>query len=152
MQINESRQPSVNGGKLKIAIILPYFNDLLGIELYENTAAELQTQGVKKENITLYRVSGSLELPFAAQKIITKEKPDALIALGIVIEGETKHFDLVVETTHQGLMEVQLKHNAPIAFGILACKNKEQAIARIDKNQLNKGKEFAQAALIQATI
>lgn len=151
MKLNQNHI-ELNGQDLKIAIILPYFNDQLGQELLQNTIDELTNQKVLQKNIQVHRVSGSLELPFAAQKIITTQKPDAVIALGIVIEGKTKHFDLVVQTSHQGLMDVQLKHGTTIAFGILACKNEAQAIERVSKDQLNKGKEFAQAALIQATL
>jgi len=105
-------------------------------------------QGLKKYRVPkpkIYRVPGSLELPFAALKIAKKKKYDVIIALGIVIRGETKHFDLVVQNTYQGLMEVALNEEVPIIFGVLAVENEKQASAR-----LNKGKEFAQAAVEMA--
>ena len=142
----------INGERLQIAIILPYFNESLGQELLENTAEELKANQVKEENIKVARVAGALELPFAAQKLIEKHNPDAIIALGIVIRGETSHYDHVIDTTFDGLMSVQLKHNTPISFGILTCENLEQVKARINKNQLNKGKQIAQAALIQTQL
>ena len=76
---------------------------------------------------------------------------DIIIALGIVIRGETTHYDLVTKTTYQGLMQLQVSEWAtvPIAFGILACENLEQALHRVSKNGLNKGKYAVQAALIQ---
>lgn len=152
MKINQSKIPKIEGSKLKIAVILPYFNDELGLELFENTKAELLNQNVTLKNIKLVRVAGCLEIPFACQKIIEKYKPNAVIALGIIIRGETKHFDLVAETSHQGIMKVQLDKKIPISFGIIACENKKQAIERVQKNKLNKGKEFAITALIQTTI
>lgn len=152
MKINESKIPKINGEKLKIAIVLPYFNDELGLELFENTKDELLENNISAKNIKLIRVAGCLEIPFACQKIIEKYKPNAIIALGIIIRGETKHFDLVAETTHQGIMQVQLTKKTPISFGIIACENKKQAIERINNKKMNKGKEFALAALIQTTI
>lgn len=80
------------------------------------------------------------------------EKPDAVIALGVIIRGKTTHYELVTETTFKGIMKIQLQTSTPIAFGILACENEEQAKERADKNKLNKGKEAALAALLQTKI
>lgn len=140
----------INGKNLKIGIVLPYFNEKLGLELYKNTVEELLKHNVAEKNIILTRVAGALEIPFACQKIA--KKFNAIIALGIVIRGETTHYKLVTETTHQGLMRIQLDTKIPIIFGILACENLEQVLKRISKKGLNKGKEFAQAALIQTLI
>lgn len=142
----------IDGSNLKIAIVLPYFNDKLGLELLENTKNELEKNKVSPKNIKVFRVSGSLEIPFACQKITKKGKFDAIIALGVVIRGKTKHFDLVCETSYQGLMDLQLKISVPIIFGIITCENLKQAKERISKNGLNIGKSSAQAALIQATL
>jgi len=149
MKISESNL-EIDGTEISVSIILPYFNDKLGTELLQNVEEELKILNVK--NISVTRVSGTLELPFACKRIIERQESDVLIALGIVIRGETSHFDLVVETAHNGLMEVQLKNETPIIFGILACENLEQARKRVSKKELNKGKEFAQAAIIQAKI
>ena len=152
MQLEDHKEIQIDGRELKISIILPYFNEELGKELLANTEEELMRNGVKAENIDVIRVAGTLETPFAAQKIIETVKPDAVIVLGIVIRGETSHYDLVVETTHQGLMKIQLDCKTPIAFGILACENQKQAQERVDKNGLNKGKGAAIAALIQTQL
>lgn len=151
MQIGKKTEIKVDGKKLKIAVVLPYFNEELGLELFENVKKELIKNNVSEKNITLSRVAGALELPFACKKIALK-KPDAIIALGIVIRGETSHYDLVTETAHQGLMKVQLEEVIPIIFGILACENLKQVKDRISSKGLDKGKEFAQAALIQTLI
>ncbi len=151
MQIGKKTEIKVDGKKLKIAVVLPYFNEELGLELFENVKKELIRNNVSEKNITLSRVAGALELPFACKKIALK-KPDAIIALGIVIRGETSHYDLVTETAHQGLMKVQLEEVIPIIFGILACENIKQVKDRISSKGLDKGKEFAQAALIQTLI
>lgn len=152
MKTHKSKEIKMDGSKLKIAIILPYFNENIGLELFKNSKAELLKNQVKEKNISLIRVAGALELPFACQKVIKKQKPDAVIALGIVIRGETTHYDLVTETTYQGLMQVQLTEKVPIIFGVLACENIKQAKKRASEKALNKGKEAATSALIQALI
>lgn len=136
------------GSKLHIAIILPRFNDELGMELYQNTEKQLKKLGVK--TIKLYRTPGALELPFAAYKIAQAKKYDAIIALGIVIRGETKHFDLVCEQAYTGLMEVNLDEDTPVIFGVLAVENKKQAIDRVRADRMDKGSEFAEAAVEMA--
>lgn len=154
METGKKKSIKINGENLRIAIILPYFNEKLGLELYKNTEEELLKNNVRKKNISLIRVAGALEIPFACQKIAEKiTKKDkihhGIIALGVVIRGETTHYELVTETTYQGIMQTQLKYGIPIAFGILACENLQQAEKRVSRNGLNKGKEAAQAILVQ---
>lgn len=133
---------------LRIAIILSKFNEELATELSENTIKQLKKLGVKK--INLYHVPGALELPFAALKVAKKEQHDAIIALGIVMRGETKHFDLVCEQTYAGLMEINTDEETPVIFGVLAVENRKQALDRIRADKMNKGAEFAQAAVEMA--
>ncbi|MCX6734026.1 MAG: 6,7-dimethyl-8-ribityllumazine synthase [Candidatus Peregrinibacteria bacterium] len=148
---SDPKKSSIHKNKsLKIAIILPRFNDELGQKLLMNTQNELKELGIK--NVQIYRVPGALELPFAAQKIALSKKYNAIIALGIVVRGETKHFDLVTEHSHSGLMQVSLTNKLPIIFGVLAVENEKQAIERVEEAKMNKGKEFAQAAVEMATF
>ncbi|MBI5152079.1 6,7-dimethyl-8-ribityllumazine synthase [Candidatus Peregrinibacteria bacterium] len=128
--------------KTKIAIILPYFNEDVGLKIYEKTRAELLCCGVKKQNITLVRVPGSLEIPFAASRLARKKSCDAIIALGAIIKGETDHYTHVCRETYRGLMDVNLETDIPVIFGVLTAKNRKQAIERISK-----GKDFARNAL-----
>ena len=151
MKLNETNI-KINGSNLNIVIILPFFNEKLGLELLENTKKELLNNHVKEGNIRVIRVNGSLEIPLACKKIIIKEKPDAIIALGVIIRGETSHYDLVTEESYRGIMQVQLETGTPISFGILGCENLDQAKERISKDKLNKGKDAAIAALIQSTL
>ncbi len=143
---------NINGEKLKIAIVLPYFNEKLGLEILKNTKEELLKNHVQEKNIKLFRCAGTLEIPFTCKKIIEKYKPNVVIALGIVIRGETPHFDLVTQTTYNAIMDLQIAKNTPISFGILACENEKQVKERVSKNKLNKGKEYAIAALLQANF
>jgi len=149
---NNKKDLKINGQKLKIAIVLPYFNENLGLELLENAKKTLLENQVKESNIKIFRVAGALEIPFACQKILKKTKFDGIIALGIVIRGETKHFDLVCETTYKGLMKIQIEKNIPIAFGILACENISQVKDRVSSKGQNKGAESAKALLLQTIL
>ncbi len=151
MKLNETNI-KIDGSNLNIVIILPFFNEKLGLELLENTKKELLNNNVKEDNIRVIRVAGSLEIPLACKKTIIKEKPDAIIALGVIIRGETSHYDLVTEESYRGIMQVQLETGTPISFGILGCENLDQAQERISKDKLNKGKDAAIAALIQSTL
>lgn len=147
-----NKQIKVDGKSLKIAIILPYFNEAIGLELLKNAKEELISNNVKEDNIEITRVAGALEIPFACQKIIEKKKTDAIITLGAIIRGETSHYELVCSNTYKGIMDVQLKYGVPIIFGILTCENEDQAKRRANKNGLDKGKQAAQAALSQTTL
>lgn len=148
MKISANPQLKINAKKRKITIILPYFNEKLGLELLKNIKKELKKQQVPEKNIQLVRTAGSLELPYTCQKIAQKKKSDVIIALGIIIRGETTHYDLVTNTTYQGLMQVQLTTKTPIIFGVLTCENKKQAEIRIKE----KAEDFALAALIQTNL
>ncbi len=146
--ISEKKEnQSFDGSKLKIAIVAADFHQKPMEEFLQNTLEELKNH--KVENIVIKKTSGALELPYACQKTIEQEKPDGIITLGIIIRGETIHFELVANNSYRGLMQVQLQKNTPIAFGILSCENVEQVQERVSKNGLNKGKEAVQALLKQ---
>lgn len=147
MDLSSTQFEIENAESKKVAILLPHFNDSLGLTLLKNCKQELLEQGVKEENIEILRCPGALELPYLAQSTIKTSQPDVLIALGIIVEGETDHYAHVAQTTHQGLMKVQLKKKTPIIIGVLTCKDEKQAIERVESEGLNKGKEFAKAAL-----
>lgn len=137
----------IDGSGLKIAIILPYFNEEIGLKLLESAREELLKHKVPEENIQIVRVAGALEIAYACQKTILDKKPDAIIALGVIIRGDTSHYDLVTQESYRSVMEVQLEYKVPITFAILTCENEKQAQSRFDK-----GREAAQAALIQASL
>lgn len=144
--------PKNNGKKLKIAIVLPYFHEQLGQRLLKRVLHELHANQVSEKNIKIFRVPGALDTPFASHKIAKTYKPHAIIALGIVIKGETDHYDYVCKTSFNGLMHVQLDTDIPIIFGILTCRSMDQAQKRIDPKGLDKGTFIARSALIQANL
>lgn len=152
MQFGELHSSKLDGKNFKISILVPHFNEELGLELLENVQKELFENNVKPGNVKIIRVAGSLELPLAAKHECKNDTPDAIIALGIVIKGRTDHYELVNQTCYYGLMQAQLQTEVPIIFGVLTCQTPEQAIKRVKATELNKGREFARAAIMQATI
>jgi len=95
------------------------------------------------ESYQLYHVPGAVELPVAAQHFIKEKRPEAVITLGCVIQGETDHYDYVLKSCTDGLTRVALDESIPVIQGVLACKNKSQA----EDRKTTKGTEFAQTAL-----
>jgi 6,7-dimethyl-8-ribityllumazine synthase len=102
---------------------------------------------VECKNIIRKNVSGSFELPLAAQWMADKKNIDAVICLGCVIQGETPHFDYICQAVAYGVMKVNLKSNKPVAFGVLTVLNKKQAMDRVGGKYGNKGEEAAVTAV-----
>lgn len=142
----------LDGKDMNIAIILSRFNDSIGNRLHNNVVDELQNLNVDESDIRAVRVPGALELPLAAQELAKTRKYDAIIALGVVIRGETFHFELVCQESHRGLMDVSLKTKTPVIFGVITAENEQQAVARAEADQMNKGKEYARAAIEMALL
>ena len=152
MKTSKSNMEELNGKAYKIAVILSRYNDDIGNELLSNTRQALLKYGTKERNIDLYRVPGALEIPVTANALALQDKYDAIICLGVVIRGDTPHFDLVTSECYRGLMDVSLCSDTPIVFGVLTTNNLKQAKERSAKNKMNKGKEFAEAAIEMATL
>jgi 6,7-dimethyl-8-ribityllumazine synthase len=103
--------------------------------------------GALPQNIHRNTVPGSYELPLAAQYLASSNEIDAVICLGVVIKGETKHDDYINHAVAQGLIQVSLKFNKPVIFGVLTTNTVEQAKARSGGNYGNKGVEAAVTAI-----
>jgi len=127
----------------KICIVVSDFYKKMSDDLLDNCFNQLKEQGI--DHIKILRVPGCLELPYAIKKVIDKDMFNAVIALGIVIKGETYHFECVSNETVRGITELNLLGDIPVVAGILTCNTKEQAEERIYEK--NKGKEFAKTAL-----
>ncbi len=133
--------------RARIAIIRADYNREIGLSLEAKCLETLRSAGVRDRNIHCYVVPGCFEIPIAAQRLAGTRRYDAMIALGVVIRGETYHFDLVANECARGVMEVMLKHDVPIIFEVLATYNRRDAVRRAGNNRLNKGIEAAQSAL-----
>ncbi len=134
---------------LKFAIIASRFNEELVGGLLERTVDELKKLGVPAENLNIDRVPGSAELAFAAQKRAREGCYHAVIALGVLIAGETQHHDIVSRTVSAGLQQVSLNEDLPVINGVISAESYRQAEDRTI-GRIERGKEFAEAAVVMA--
>lgn len=141
-------EPDLNGGDLRIGIVMSRFNTDVGEGLLSACTAELIKHGVQESGMLLVTVSGALEIPLALQKMALTDQFDALVALGAVIRGETYHFEIVANQSASGIAAVQLDTGIPIANGVLTTDTEDQALARMAQ----KGMEAAQVALEMANL
>ena len=138
--IYSSEQIDVNK---KITIVASKWNAELVDELLSSGKKHLEQLGFT--NIKIVYVPGAWELVHATQKELVDA--DGVIAYGVVIRGETTHYELISESTAQGLMQVSVNANKPIGFGLIAVENLSQAQERTNSSKLNKGREVAQSLI-----
>lgn len=136
-----------NGADFKIGIVVSEWNPEITSNLLKGALQALADNGVKETNIQVRYVPGTYELPLGAQILFESTFLDGVIAIGSVIQGETKHFDFVCEAAAQGIKDVNLKYNKPVAFCVLTDNTKQQAIDRSGGKHGNKGIECAIACL-----
>ncbi len=132
---------------LKIGIITTDYYPKLLSSLEVATKNTLEQIGLKSKNIHTFVAPGSLEIPIIAKNLLQKKCFDGLIALGIIVKGETYHFEMIANESARALMNLSLEYNIPIANEILAVYNLDQAIARTSENNQNKGIEAAIAII-----
>jgi len=123
------------------------FNDLLTGRLLEGAIDCLTRHGARDEDITVVKVPGSWEIPFATERLATSGKVDAVVALGALIRGATPHFDYIAAEAAKGLAHAAMTTGVPVAFGVLTTDTLEQAIERAGSKAGNKGWQAAQAAI-----
>jgi 6,7-dimethyl-8-ribityllumazine synthase len=141
-----------DGRGARVAIVSARFYDALSDWLEDGAHRALRACGVAESAIDLARVPGCFELPLAAQRLIHAGRYHALVALGVVIRGETPHFEYVAGECARGIMAVQLATDVPIGFGVLTTETLEQARERADPARGDKGYEAAIAALAVLAI
>jgi 6,7-dimethyl-8-ribityllumazine synthase len=136
----------------RYAIIASRWNPRITDALVEGARAALSSNGVPEAQLDIVRVPGALELPVTAQVLARAGRHAALIALGCVVRGETRHYEHVADETARGLMRVSLDHALPVAYGVLAVERHADAEARAGGVHGNKGEEAALAALEMAWL
>lgn len=131
-----------------VVVLVSKWNPEVTEVLYQGTRDTLLDAGVKSENILRHNVPGTYELPSAAQMALeAKSGLSAVVCLGVVVQGETRHFDFICEAAAQGIKDVSLKYNRPVVFGVLTPDTQQQALDRAGGKYGNKGEEAAVAAL-----
>lgn len=131
----------------KIAVVVAEWNNAITETLYEGAYEVLLKHGAKRENILRYDVPGSFELTFAANELAGFKAIDAVICIGCIIQGETKHFDFISDAVAQGLTKVSIEKEKPVIFGVLTTNNKQQALDRAGGKHGNKGEEAGATAV-----
>lgn len=127
----------------RIGIVTSEWNQEITYAMRDACVETLESHGVKPERIQFVSVPGSFELPYAAQQMIQSDGMDAVICIGCIIQGETRHFEFIAQAVAQGIMRVSLDSNTPVIFGVLTTQNMAQALDRAGGAHGNKGVEAA---------
>ncbi|WP_054839608.1 6,7-dimethyl-8-ribityllumazine synthase [Thermococcus sp. JCM 11816] len=138
------------GEGVKIGVVVARFNDLLTNELLSGALDCFERHSV--EEVDVVKVPGSFEIPLVAKKLAESGKYDAVLALGAVVRGETKHFDLVANEVAKGVAKVSLDSGVPVIFGVITVEDELQGFNRAGGVKSNKGFEYAMAALEMANL
>jgi 6,7-dimethyl-8-ribityllumazine synthase len=136
-----------DGRGRRIAVVSARFYENLADWLEESARRALEECGVAPQHVAYVNVPGCFELPMACRRLIDAGRYDAVVALGVIIQGETPHFDFVASETARGIMDVQLATGVPIGFGVLTTDTLAQAEYRADPARGDRGYAAAIAAL-----
>jgi 6,7-dimethyl-8-ribityllumazine synthase len=137
---------------MKFGIVVADWNNRITHKLRDAAIETLVRSGASKNNIILKHVPGSFELTLAAQWLAETEEFDAIICLGCIIQGETRHFDYICQSVTQGITQLNLVYNMPVIFGVLTTNTIEQALDRAGGKHGNKGDEAAVTAIKMAAL
>lgn len=134
--------------QVRIGVVVSQWNNTITDSLKEGAIATLTRYGIPKANIRVCSVPGSFELPSAAVMMLeADEKMDAVICLGCIIQGETRHFEFIAQAVADGITRVSIDYATPVIFGVLTCNDMQQAIDRSGGKHGNKGVEAAVSCL-----
>ena len=132
---------------MRFGIVVAEWNWEITSALANGAVNTLMKHGAADENISVKYVPGTFELPLGGQYFAESDNVDAVILLGCVIQGDTRHFDYICEGVTQGTKDLNLKYNKPFIFGVLTTNNEQQALDRAGGNLGNKGDEAAVTAI-----
>jgi 6,7-dimethyl-8-ribityllumazine synthase len=147
---NPEKIPSAK--KMRFGIVVSEWNPEVTESLKKGAINILQKYGTKEKNIKVIYVPGSFELPLGAQLLAESNNYNAIIILGCVIQGETRHFDFICQGVTSGIMNLNLKYNIPFIYGLLTTNSLEQALDRAGGKHGNKGDEAAITAIKMAAL
>lgn len=144
--------PIPDAAGYKFAIVVAEWNPEVTESMAEAARETLLKYNVDANDILYKYVPGSYELSLGAQYMAEYTNVDAIICLGCVVQGETRHFDYVCKAVTEGTSQVSLKYNMPVGFGVLTTENQQQALDRAGGKHGNKGVEAAGAAIKMAVL
>lgn len=149
MSLDKGKMPKIAAAEYRFAVAASRFNKKLVDALVRDVIDTMHTHGVSAENVRLLRVPGAAELPHVCNMLASTDEYDAIIALGVVIAGETPHHEIIGYSTANALQAVAVQTTVPVINGIIVANNTEQAEART-VGEIKRGVEFAEAALEMA--
>ncbi|WP_319502916.1 6,7-dimethyl-8-ribityllumazine synthase [uncultured Draconibacterium sp.] len=132
---------------MRFGVVVAEWNWEITSALANGAVDTLKKHGATEENISVKYVPGTFELPLGGQYFAELDNVDAVILLGCVIQGDTRHFDYICEGVTQGTKDLNLKYNKPFIFGVLTTNNEQQALDRAGGKLGNKGDEAAITAI-----
>lgn len=141
-----------NAKDFRFGIVVSEWNETITAGLYKGAVEALLENGALKENIVSWDVPGSFELIYGSKRMLETQNVDAVIAIGSVIQGETKHFDFVCEAVSQGIKDLNVQTDVPVVFCVLTDNTMQQAIDRSGGIYGNKGTEAGIVAIKMAFL
>ncbi|MCR9191634.1 MAG: 6,7-dimethyl-8-ribityllumazine synthase [Gammaproteobacteria bacterium] len=135
-----------------IAVIVSEYNRDITLALQEGAVAQLLKKGISESNILVVTVPGGVEIPIVAQRLAKTKQYAAIVTLGVVIRGETTHYDYVCEQVSQGCQQVALAYDVPVIFGLVTTETKAQAWDRVGGDRGHKGVDAADTALVMIDV
>lgn len=151
MSLDSPQLARMDGAAFRLGVVAARFNEELVDALLARTVATLQAAGVKKKNLTVVRVPGSHEVPWAARRLAARKGCDGVVALGVLVGGDTNHHEMVGQSVSHALQQVALATGVPVINGVIVADNLAQARKRTT-GQINRGAEFGRAMLAMAAL
>jgi 6,7-dimethyl-8-ribityllumazine synthase len=149
---SQPRRQTLNASSFRFAIVASRWNDAIVSRLIDGALKVLQQASAADDAVELFRVPGAFEIPLCAQKAAESKRFDAVICLGVVIRGDTPHFEYIAASAARGISEASLRTGVPLLFGVITADNVEQADERARDDENNKGYEAAMAAIEVANL
>jgi 6,7-dimethyl-8-ribityllumazine synthase len=143
---------NLDASGLRFAIVVSRFNEELTGRLAADAFQCLEEHGAKIPDIGKFEVPGAYEIPVVASRLAASGKYDALIVLGVVVEGETQHAQMIIDTTGQAILDISCRHDMPVINEIVGVRTWEQAVARCASSRASRGWYAAEAAIETARV
>jgi 6,7-dimethyl-8-ribityllumazine synthase len=149
-----AKQPKADAASLRVAIVLSDYHRALGEGLLRGALGGFEARGLPADAVPVFRVPGAFEIPQAVSRLLagSEGRPDAVVALGVLLRGETIHFELLAREVCGALGDIGRSTGVPVAFGVLTVNNEGQARDRSGPGRANKGWEAADAAIDMALL
>jgi len=132
--------------------VVSRFNSFITERLFQSAYDGLVRSGAKRKDIHLVRVPGAFEIPIVVRELAARKKADAIIALGVILEGHTAHAENLGRVVTDALQRVALEYGVPVIHAVLSLNSAEQARERCLEGRINRGTEAARAAVAIADV